>query len=137
MGMMMLGRLIMSLIGDRDSWDQRSLMSGMMMGMGGGMGGGMMGGGMGMMGGGMGGGMRSVPPTGQPFATLNPNQTRHLPTRLASLSAPNPNDPDSGVVMPSEGEKLRLGDIKDQTTVEPQRQERLDPPGPGQGAPTP
>ncbi len=51
MGMMMLGRLIMSLVGDRDSWNQMSLMSGMMGGMG------MMGGGMGMMGGGMGGGM--------------------------------------------------------------------------------
>ena len=47
MGMMMLGRLIMSLVGDRDSWDSSSLMSGMM----GGMGGGTMGGG-GMMGGG-------------------------------------------------------------------------------------
>ncbi|MDR3620051.1 MAG: hypothetical protein P4L85_11930, partial [Paludisphaera borealis] len=35
MGLMMLGRLIMSLAGDRDSWDQRSLMMGMMGGMGG------------------------------------------------------------------------------------------------------
>ena len=64
--MMMLGRLIMYFCGDRDSWDQRSLMIGMMgmaawAGMGGGMGG--MGGGMGGMGGGM--GMMSVPPTGR------------------------------------------------------------------------
>ena len=50
--MMMLGRLIMYLCGDHDSWDQRAMMMGMG-GMGGGMGG--MGGGMGGMGGGMGG----------------------------------------------------------------------------------
>ena len=43
MGMMMLGRLIMGMVGDRDSWDQRSLMQGMSGGMGG------MGGGMGGM----------------------------------------------------------------------------------------
>jgi hypothetical protein len=83
MGMMMLGRLIMSLVGDRDSWDQSSLMSGMggggMGGMGGGMGG--MGGGMGGMGGGMGGGFRSVPPTSLPFAALNPKQTRRCRPR--------------------------------------------------------
>ena len=34
MGMMMLGRLIMSLAGERDSWDSSSLMMGMMGGMG-------------------------------------------------------------------------------------------------------
>ncbi|WP_406696570.1 hypothetical protein V5E97_36860 [Singulisphaera sp. Ch08] len=116
MGMMMLGRLIMSLVGDRDSWDQQSLMSGMMMGMGGGMGSmGGMGGGMGGMGGGMGGmggGMRSVPPTGLPFATLNPKQTRHLPTRLVGLSEPDAEQP---VIMPAKGEKLRLGDISQLT----------------------
>ncbi|MDR3636595.1 MAG: hypothetical protein P4L84_22525, partial [Isosphaeraceae bacterium] len=118
MGMMMLGRLIMSLIGDRDSWDQRSLMSGMMGGMGmmgGGMGGGMggMGGGMGGMGGGMGGmggGFRSVPPTDLPFANLQPGQTRHLPTRLVSLSNPNA-DPEHAVNLPEKGEKLAIGDI--------------------------
>jgi len=116
MGMMMLGRLIMSLIGDRDSWDMSSLMSGMMGGMGGGMGmmGGMGGGMMGGMGGGMGGrgggggGFRSVPPTSLLFATLKPGQTRHLPTPLVGLSEPDPEKP---VMMPSKGEKLRIGEI--------------------------
>ena len=111
MGMMMLGRLIMQLCGDYDSWDQRSLMSGMM-GMRGGMGGGMMGGmGGGMMGGmgGMGGmGMMSVPPTGLPFAALKPGQKRELPTRLVSLS---PAAADGSVAMPAKGESLRLGDV--------------------------
>jgi hypothetical protein len=122
MGMMMLGRLIMSLCGEHDSWDQRSLMSSMMMG--GGMGGGMMGGmGGGMMGGmgggmgGMGGGMRSVPPTELPSALLKPKQTRHLPTRLVGLSSPNP-DPDHPVAMPEEGEALRISDIS-QTSADP------------------
>ncbi len=81
MGMMMLGRLIMSLVGDRDSWDQQSLMSGMMGGMGG-MGMGSMGGGMGGMGGGMGGmggGMRSVPPTGLPYTTSIPSRPATSP----------------------------------------------------------
>ena len=87
--MMMLARMIMYFCGDPESWDMRSLMIGMM---GGGMGGGMggMGGGMGGMGGGMGGmggGMRSVPPTGLPFTTLAAGQTRHLPTRVVSISA--------------------------------------------------
>jgi hypothetical protein len=69
--------------------------------MGGGMGG--MGGGMG----GMGGGFRSVPPTGLPSSTLKPGQTRALPTRLFSLSAPA----EAGAsVLPVKGEKLRLGD---------------------------
>jgi hypothetical protein len=112
MGMMMLGRLIMSLVGDRDSWDQTSLMSGMMGGMGGmGMGGmGGMGGGMGMggMGGGMGGGFRSVPPTSLPFASLKAGQTRHLPTRLVSLSRPNG---EGSTPLPEEGETLRIDDI--------------------------
>ena len=36
--------------------------------------------------GGMMGGMRSMPPTGFPNATLDPGQTRHLPTNLVSLS---------------------------------------------------
>jgi hypothetical protein len=115
MGMMMLGRLIMNLVGDRDSWNQASLMIGMMGGgmrggMGGGMGGGMMGGmggGMGGMGGGM-GGFGSVPPTGNPFATLNPGQTRNLPTRLVSLNGPGA---DALVALPAKGELLQLGDI--------------------------
>ena len=52
MGMMMLGRLIMFLVGEMSSWNFSSLMMGGMMG---GMGMGGMGGGMGGMGGGMGG----------------------------------------------------------------------------------
>jgi len=111
MGMMMLARLIMYLCGDYDSWDQRSLSIGMM-GMGGmGMGG--MGGGMGGMGGGMGGmggGMRSVPPTSLPFANLKPGQKRDLPTRLVSLSQPDP-DSETGVSFPAKDEKLQLGDV--------------------------
>src|SRR5262249_11946533 len=97
--------------GDPDSWDRRSLMMGMGgMGMGGmgGMGMGGMGGGMGGM---MGGGMRSVPPTDLPFAELKPKQTRHLPTRLVSLSSP---DPQGCLALPEKGEKLRIvGDIAD------------------------
>jgi hypothetical protein len=96
--------------GDPDSWDPRSLMigmGGMRGGMMGGMGGGMMGGMGGMMGG-MGGGMRSVPPTDAPSALLNPGQTRHLPTRLVSLSAP---DAQGGIKLPEDGEPLRLCDI--------------------------
>jgi hypothetical protein len=118
MGMMMLARIIMYFCGDPDSWDMRSLMIGMMGGMGGGMGGmgggmGGMGGGMGGMGGGMGGGMRSVPPTLLPSAVLNPNQTRHLPTRLVSISAP---DPEHGLRLPGEDEPLRIvGDISQVT----------------------
>jgi len=108
--------LIMSLVGDRDSWDSSSLMMGMMGGMGGGMG--MMGGGMGMMGGGrgmmggMGGGMRSVPPTSLPNTTLKPHQTRHLPTPVVSLDRPKAS---RGLAVPAKGEKLRVGSI-DQVT---------------------
>jgi hypothetical protein len=116
MGMIMLGRLIMQLCGDKDSWDFTSLSMGMMGGMGGGMGGmgggmGGMGGGMGGMGGGMGGGMRSIPPTGSPHATLNPGQTRSLPTPLVSLSGPTE---DLQVALPGKGEKLELGSIDDE-----------------------
>jgi len=109
MGMMMLARLIMYLCGDYDSWDQRALSIGMM-GMGGmGMGGmGGMGGGMG----GMGGGMRSVPPTSLPFANLKPGQKRDLPTRLVSLSQPDP-DSETGVSFPAKDEKLQLGDVSE------------------------
>jgi hypothetical protein len=102
----------MSLIGDRDSWDQRSLMMGMMGGMGmggmGGMGGGMMGGGMG----GMGGGFRSVPPTSAPEATLQPHQVRHLPTAVVSLNGPDVN---GRAVIPAKGEPLQIGAIDDWT----------------------
>ena len=113
MGMMMLARMIMYFCGDPDSWDMRSIMIGMMGGMGGGMMGGMGGGMMGGMGGGMmggmGGGMRSVPPAALPSALLNAGQTRHLPTRLVSISAPSA---EGGVKLPGEGEKLRIvGDI--------------------------
>ncbi len=102
MGMMMLARIIMYFCGDPDSWDMRSLMIGMMgmRGMMGGMGGGMMGG--------MGGGMRSVPPTGVPSAVLEPGQTRHLPTRLVSLTSP---DPATVLKLPEKGEQLALADI--------------------------
>jgi hypothetical protein len=110
MGMMMLGRLIMMLVGDLSSWNFASLMSG---GMGmGGMGMGGMGmGGMGGMGGGMMGGMggfRSVPPTGAPFAVIRPGETRKLATRVVNLGGPN----EMGkVALPAQGEKLTLGDL--------------------------
>jgi hypothetical protein len=116
MGMMMLGRLIMSLVGDRDSWNQSSLMTGMMMGMGGmgGMGGGMMGGmgGMGGMMGGMGGGFRSVPPTSLLHTTLQPHQVRHLPTPVVSLNGPGPN---AKPLVPARGESLRISGIDEET----------------------
>jgi hypothetical protein len=106
-GMMTMSRIIMYFCGDYSSWDQRSLMMGMggggMGGMGGGMGG--MGGGMG----GMGGGMRSVPPTDLPSADLKPKETRSLPTRLVSISAP---DPQAGLSLPGQGERLEIvGDV--------------------------
>ncbi len=108
MGMMMLANIIMYFSGDFDSWDRRSLMIGMgRMGGMGGMGGGMGGMGGGMMGG-MGGGMRSVPPSSLPFAELKPGQTRHLPTRLVSLTVP---DLQTGLKLPEKGEPLQLGDI--------------------------
>ena len=92
----------------------------MMGGMGmGGMGG--MGGGMGGMGGGMGGGFRSVPPTELPSALLQPGQTRELATRVVSL---NPPSPETGVLMPQEGEKLLIGDIA-QISSDPRLQKAL------------
>ena len=116
MGMMMLGRLIMQFCGDRESWDQRSLMMGMMMGGMGGMGGGMMGGMGGGMMGGM-GGMRgmvgmgwfgSVPPTGCLETTLEPKQSRHLPTPIVSLNGPGA---DMQPLVPAKGEVLRVSGI--------------------------
>jgi hypothetical protein len=92
--------------------------------MGGGMGRmGGMGGGMGGMGGGMGGmgGMMSVPPTDLPDATLKPGQTRRLSTRLVSL---NPPSPESGVLLPREGEKLLIGDVA-QLSTDPRVQKAL------------
>jgi hypothetical protein len=59
----------------------------------------------------MGGGMRSVPPTLLPSALINPNQTRHLPTRLVSISSP---DPEHGLRLPEQDEPLRIvGDISE------------------------
>ena len=64
-----------------------------------------MGGGMG----GMGGGMRSVPPTQLPSALLSPGQTRNLPTRLVSITPP---DPEDGLRLPEKDEPLRIvGDV--------------------------
>lgn len=60
----------------------------------------------------MGGGMRSVPPTGLPFAALAPGQTRRLPTRLVSLSAP---DTQAGLKLPQKGEPLEISDVADVT----------------------
>jgi hypothetical protein len=73
--------------------------------------------------GGMGGGMRSVPPTGLPFANLKAGQTRELPTRLVSLSAPNL-DSETGVSLPAKGEKLQLGDISE-INADPRLQKAL------------
>jgi hypothetical protein len=85
-------------------------MMGGMGGMGGGMGG--MGGGMGMMGGMRGGGFRSVPPTGLPMTSLQPGQTRKLPTGLVSLNGPT----EQGLVsLPAKGEVLELGDVSEIT----------------------
>jgi len=56
----------------------------------------------------MGGGMRSVLPTQLPSALLNPNQPRHLPTRLVSIGPP---DPEAGLRLPEQGEPIKLGDI--------------------------
>ena len=56
--------------------------------------------------GGMGGGMRSVPPSGLPFAQLNPNQTRNLPTPLVGIG----NNSNGLMSFPAKGEQLQLGD---------------------------
>jgi hypothetical protein len=92
MGMMMLGRLIMTLVGQTSTWNMQSLMMGMM------------GGGMG----GMGGGMRSVPPTGVPFAVIEPGQIKNLTTRLVSFGS---HTEDGHVAFPAEGERLELSDL--------------------------
>jgi hypothetical protein len=54
--------------------------------------------------------MMSVPPTSLPFAELKAGQTRNLPTRLVSLSQPDPQS-ETGVSFPAQGEKLQVGDI--------------------------
>jgi hypothetical protein len=65
--------------------------------------------------------MRSVPPTGLPFTTLNPNQTKALPTRLVSLSPPNLEE---GLILPDQGEKLRILSLG-QANVNPLAQKAL------------
>ena len=104
-GMAMLGQLIVSVVGSRDSWDIRSLSSGL-----GGLGGGGLGGGLGGggLGGGFGGGFRSVAPTAPASALVKPGQTRRLPTPLVSLSGPS----DEGdLSMPRQGEPLEILDV--------------------------
>jgi hypothetical protein len=73
------------------------------------------------MGGGMGGGFRSVPPTELPSALLQPGQVRELATRVVSL---NPPSPETGVLMPQQGEKLLIGDIA-QISPDPRLQKAL------------
>jgi hypothetical protein len=108
-GMIMLGRLIMNLTGEKESWDFASLYTGsvgggtgMMGSTGGGLAGGA-GGGMGMMG----GGFRSMPPTGPPSTVVAPGQTRNLPTRLVNLSGPGA---DMRIPVPAQGEPLQILD---------------------------
>jgi hypothetical protein len=100
--MIMLGQLIMSLVGERDSWDMRSLTAGM------GGGGGGMGMGMGAGGGRAGGGFRSVPPAAMASVEVKPGQTRRLPTPLVRLSGP---PADGGLAMPRQGEPLAILDV--------------------------
>jgi hypothetical protein len=53
--------------------------------------------------------MRSVPPSTLSFADLNPRQTRTLPTRLVSITPP---DPQVGPMVPQQDERLRIvGDV--------------------------
>ena len=87
------------------------MMGGGMGGMGGGMMGGMGGMGGGMMGG-MGGGFRSVPPTGERYADLEPHQVRHLPTSVVSLNPPGAN---GQALIPAAGEALRVSGIDEAT----------------------
>jgi hypothetical protein len=116
-GMLMLGRLIMNLVGDRDRWDFQSLATSGLGG--GGLGGGGLGGGglgAGAGGGGFGGGFRSVPPAGAASAVLRPGQTRALPTRLVSLSSPAAG---AAPAMPGRGEPLEIRDVDRLEEVEP------------------
>jgi hypothetical protein len=87
---MMLSHMIVYFYGDPDGWDNRIVLTDMM--------------------GGIGAEMRSLPPPALPSALLNAGQTRHLPTRLVALTAP---DPQEGVKLPKKGEPLQLGDITD------------------------
>ena len=112
--MMMLGQLIASLAGERDSWDLRSLTSSAGGLGGGGQGGGLGGGGLG--GGGFGGGFRSVSPIAPASALVRPGQTRRLPTPLVSLSAPSA---EGNLAMPRPGEPLAILDIDAQASASP------------------
>jgi hypothetical protein len=111
-GLMSIGRTIMTLTGDRGSWDYNSLSMGMMGGTGTG--------GLGTLGGagGLTGpsafdtGFRSVPVTGLPNLTLDARQRRTMPTRLVSLSGPNAR---GEALHPGKGERLHIGDIGDRT----------------------
>ena len=105
MGLMMLGRLVMQLAGDHDSWDQRGLtMGGMIEGMC-----------ICYMGdiGGKSGGFRSVPPTGLPEAVVKPGETRRLSTKVVSLDPPVDGE---RLNVPATGETLRVGDVQDSRT---------------------
>ena len=112
-GMVMLGRLIMTLVEPTESWNVTSLYSGWFGGVGGGglggggFGGGGLGGG-GFGGGGFGGGFRSVPPSGGLHTTLEPNQSKRMATRLVGLG--------ESQAMPANGEKLALGEVDALTT---------------------
>jgi hypothetical protein len=112
LGMINLGRLIMTLTGPLDSWDRRSLFQNNVgMGMGGngmGNGGGFNGGNLGGNGFGPGRGFRSLPVIGPPSALVEPGRTRHLPTSLVSLSSPGP---DGQLTLPAKGEELTLKNI--------------------------
>jgi len=57
----------------------------------------------------MGGGFRSIPPTGLPEALVKPGETRRLPTNVVSLDPPADGQ---RLSVPAEGEKLRIGDVK-------------------------
>ena len=110
-GMIMLGRLIMTLIEPTESWNVASLTSSGLAG--GGQGGGFGGGGLGG-GGGFGRGFRSVAPSGSLYTTLEPDQTRRLSTRLVRLDS----DLGESSAMPADGEALRLGDVDSLTRDE-------------------
>ena len=107
MGMMMLGRLIMHLVGDRDSWDQRSLMMGddgrhgRWHGWHGRRHDGWHG--------------RRLPlraSHGLPETALKPHQVRHLPTAVVSLNGP---DEDGRPVVPTKDEPLKISAIEQWT----------------------
>ncbi len=110
-GMLTLGRLIMNLVGDRDSWDYQSLASSGGLA-GGGLGaGGLAGQGAGGGGGVLNGGFRSVAPSGPATAIVRPGQTRRLTTPLVSLSRPARDDRTS-FTLPADGERLEIRELE-------------------------